>query len=92
VLAVRVAVLVRSRQFERSADPSSSAALAATPSASNPYYFGDPVNHQFLMTNVDGSANSFADTDAVPNNWRYYRYRVYERVIPLRNLLWGTLS
>jgi type IV pilus assembly protein PilW len=92
VLAVRVAVLVRSRQFERSADPSSSAALAATPSASNPYYFGDPVNRQFLMTNVDGSPNSFADTDAVPNNWRYYRYRVYERVIPLRNLLWGTLS
>jgi type IV pilus assembly protein PilW len=91
VLAVRVAVLVRSRQFERSADPSSSAPLAATPSASNPYYFGDPVNRKFLMTNLDGSPNSFADTDAVPNNWRYYRYRVYERVIPLRNLLWGTM-
>ena len=28
--------------------------------------------------------------DADPNNWRYYRYRVYERVIPLRNMLWGT--
>jgi len=91
VLAVRVAVLVRSRQFERSADPSSSSALAATPTASNPYYFGDPVNRKFLMTNVDGSPNSFADTDAVPNNWRFYRYRVYERVIPLRNLLWGTM-
>jgi len=24
------------------------------------------------------------------NNWRNYRYRVYENVIPLRNMLWGT--
>jgi len=63
-----------------------------TPSASNPYYFGDPANRKFLMTNVNGQPDGFLDTDAVPNNWRYYRYRVYERVIPLRNLLWGTLS
>jgi hypothetical protein len=55
----------------------------------NPYYFGDSVNRKFLMTNVDGSADSYSDTDANPNNWRYYRYRVYERVIPLRNMLWG---
>jgi hypothetical protein len=41
------------------------------------------------MTNVDGSPDSFGDTDGVPNNWRFYRYRVYERVIPLRNMLWG---
>ena len=92
VLAIRVAVLVRSRQFERSGDPSASAVWAVTPSASNPYYFGDPVNHKFLMTKIDGTADNLADTDAVPNNWRYYRYRVYERIIPLRNMLWGTLS
>jgi type IV pilus assembly protein PilW len=93
VLAVRVAVLVRSRQFERSGDPSASAVWAVTPSASNPYYFGDPVNRKFLMTNIDGSpGNTLSDTDAIPNNWRYYRYRVYERIIPLRNVLWGTLS
>jgi type IV pilus assembly protein PilW len=24
------------------------------------------------------------------NNWRHYRYRVYETVIPLRNMLWGS--
>ena len=41
------------------------------------------------MTNVDGTPDSFGDADADPNNWRYYRYRVYERVIPLRNMLWG---
>ena len=42
------------------------------------------------MTNVDGTADGFGDANPDPNNWRYYRYRVYERVIPLRNVLWGT--
>jgi len=89
LLAIRVAVLVRSRSFERNGDPGAAGVRAATPTAANPYYFGDPVGHRFLMTNVDGAADSFGDLDAVPNNWRYYRYRVYERVIPLRNVLWG---
>ena len=90
VLAIRVAVLVRSRQFETSRDAgASSAGGAVTKTINNPYYFGDSVNRKFLMTNVDGSADSYSDTDVNPNNWRYYRYRVYERVIPLRNMLWG---
>jgi type IV pilus assembly protein PilW len=89
VLAIRVAVLVRSRQFERGDPGAASGVFAVTPTASNPFYFGDPVGRKFLMTNVDGTPDSFADTDANPNNWRYYRYRVYERVIPLRNVLWG---
>ena len=89
VLAVRIAVLVRSRQFERSSDPGASAASVVT--SSNPFYFDDPVNRKFLMTNVDGSLPAIT-TVGDPNNWRHYRYRVYERVIPLRNILWGTLS
>jgi type IV pilus assembly protein PilW len=28
-------------------------------------------------------------TPCLPNYWRCYRYRVYETVIPLRNMLWG---
>jgi type IV pilus assembly protein PilW len=90
VLAIRVAVLVRSRQFETSRDAGASTpGGAVTKTANNPFYFGDPVNRKFLMTNVDGTADSYGDTDVNPNNWRYYRYRVYERVIPLRNMLWG---
>jgi type IV pilus assembly protein PilW len=90
LLAVRVAVLVRSRQFEHAVDTGASGPLAPTPTAANPKYFADtPPAKTFLMTNLDGSADSFGDTDAVPNNWRFYRYRVYERVIPLRNMLWG---
>ena len=89
LLAIRVAVLVRSRQFERNGDTGASGVRAVTPTAANPYYFGDPVGRTFQMRNVDGSLDSFSDSVADPNNWRYYRYRVYERVIPLRNMLWG---
>ncbi|MEO7339217.1 MAG: PilW family protein, partial [Caldimonas sp.] len=91
LLAIRVAVLVRSRQYERNGDPGASGVRAVTPTARNPNYFGDPTR-TFLMTNVDGSTDSFDDATADPNNWRYYRYRVYERVIPLRNMLWGTFE
>ena len=41
-----------------------------------------------VMKNVDGTADT--NPAGSPNNWRYYRYRVYERVIPLRNMVWGT--
>ncbi len=86
VLAVRVAVLVRSRQFERSADGSAAAPTGITPIP--PSW----ANGNFLMTNLDGTADSYAATpnNPNPNNWRFYRYRVYEKVIPLRNMIWGT--
>lgn len=82
VKAVRVAILVRGREFVKS--PSASAAdspryrLTAPPT-----WFGT----NFAMKNVDGSADT--DPAGSPNNWRYYRYRVYEKVIPLRNMMWG---
>jgi len=53
-----------------------------------PTYFAYSGAKPFVMTNVDGTPDTNLPAD--PNNWRYYRYRVYERVIPLRNLLWGT--
>jgi len=90
VLAVRTAVLVRSKQFERSIDPGTNVAFAVTPTAQNPCWADCFGAHRFVMTNIDGSADTFADTDPDPNNWRYYRYRVYERVVPVRNMFWGT--
>ncbi len=55
--------------------------LAVTPTA--PTWEGG----SFTMRNVDGTADS---DPASANNWRNYRYRVHERVIPLRNVIWGT--
>jgi type IV pilus assembly protein PilW len=82
-------VLVRSRQYERNGDPAASGVRAVTPTAANPYYFGDTAK-KFRMTNLNSNVDTFDDLTADPNNWRFYRYRVYERVIPLRNMLWGT--
>jgi len=73
VLAVRLALLVRSNQFEKT-----------TVTTTVPSWTGG----QFAITNLDGTASSGSPADAA-DNWRHYRYRVYETVIPLRNMLWG---
>lgn len=89
VLAVRVAILVRSRHFERSADPAASSPVPVT--ATVPTWSG-AASAPFAMTDVSGGTNdsfSGSPNTADPNNWRFYRYRVYERVIPLRNTIWG---
>jgi len=72
--AIRVAILSRSQQFEK-----------VVVTASAPQYFGNTLD--FNMTNVFGAASSNTVGDA--NNWQNYRYRVYEKVIPLRNVIWG---
>lgn len=41
----------------------------------------------FTMTDLGGTSDTNPATAA---NWRNYRYRVYEKVIPLRNMIWGT--
>lgn len=69
--AIRVALLARSQQYEKT---------AVTTAA--PTWAGGA----FTMTNVDGTADT---TPGNANDWRHYRYRVYETVIPLRNLVWG---
>ncbi len=91
VLAVRVAILVRSKQWERSASGSASGVpTPVTQTAPQPSWVTCPIPDTcggFLMTNIDGTPDSNLPGD--PNNWRFYRYRVYEKVIPLRNMIWG---
>lgn len=74
ILAVRVGLLMRSMQYERTV------VTTVVPSW---------TGGQFTITNLDGSASASNPADPA-NNWRNYRYRVYETVIPLRNMLWGT--
>jgi len=74
VRAIRVAVLARSRQFERD---------EVTPAAPS-WQGGD-----FTMVNLDGTPGTTAPANAA-DNWKNYRYRVYEKIIPIRNLIWGT--
>jgi type IV pilus assembly protein PilW len=85
--AVRVALLARSAHWDQtvcSPNPQWSSGAGGALALTN-----------FVMANVDGTAPSAADLACVetppsPNNWRRYRYSVYETVIPLRNMIWGT--
>jgi type IV pilus assembly protein PilW len=73
VRAIRVALLARSQQFEK------------TPATTTPPSWAPGA---FIMTNADGTPDGAAG-DA--NDWRHYRYHVYQVVIPLRNMIWGAL-
>ena len=65
LLAIRIAVLVRSRQFERSGDPS---ATVAAPDADRrqPLLLRRPRGRKFLMTNVDGTPDAFGPANLDP--------------------------
>jgi type IV pilus assembly protein PilW len=80
VIALRVAVLARSGQFEKT---------AVTTTAPT-WVDGGGVATAFTMTNVDGTADSGAGSLG-PNNWRNYRYKAFETTIPIRNLIWFPL-
>lgn len=74
VLAVRYGMLARGRHYE----PLPFRAV-------NPVWSGGAFAMADL-TNPPGGA----DTDPLgANNWRAYRYTVYESLVPLRNVLWG---
>lgn len=87
VLALRAAILVRSRQFEKLTNADSPTPVAVT--TVRPTWADG--TETFVMTNVDGTPDTFGNADDHPNNWRYYRYRVYERIVPLRNMIWGSV-
>lgn len=73
VRAIRVALLSRSQQFEKN--------YVSPP----PAWFGG----NFTMFNVDGTLGATTGSpNGNPNDWFTYRYRVYEKVIPLRNVIW----
>lgn len=78
VVAVRVVLLARSQQYEKED------VTTVAPTWTNLNDAATP--HSFIMTNIDGTPDS---TPNSPNNWRRYRYRVYETVIPMRNTTWG---
>lgn len=78
VIAVRVALVTRSSQYEKdevtAANPQWDLGTAATaPTAAG------CGSSKCLTLKVD-----------TPTDWKHYRYRVFETVIPLRNMLWNS--
>ncbi len=97
--SIRISLLARSQQFEKNAvltkDPTDLLDDTEVRVTRNPPAWAGGA---FTMTNLDGTADSdplgaaegpVGATPCLPNYWRCYRYRVYETVIPLRNMLWG---
>lgn len=80
VIAIRIALLSRSGQYEKTAVTGSAPQWTDGTGAATP----------FVMTNVDGTADSGAGSLG-PNNWRNYRYRVFETTVPIRNQIWYPL-
>lgn len=80
--AIRIGMLVRSREFAK--PPAAADSSAVTYRLTGPPTW---FNHAFVMKDLNGGVDT--DVAGSPNNWRYYRYRVYEKVIPLRNMIWG---
>lgn len=86
VWAVRVALLARSDQFEKTWGVPASGSTAVAPSW---------AGGNFTMTNLDGTADSYTTSTLTspsknPNDWHHYRYKVYESIIPLKNVMWGS--
>ena len=90
IRAIRVALLVRSRNYEK---PGVVNSAEQNYTATNPQWHanGGVLAQDFFMRNVDGTPDAFtvAQNNPNPNNWRNYRYTVYEKVFPLRNVIWG---
>jgi type IV pilus assembly protein PilW len=82
VLAIRFALLTRSQQFERDEVTTAEPRWTASGTGADP-----DRDSPFVMTNIDGTPDT--EEPNSPNNWRYYRYNVFEAVVPLRNTIIG---
>ena len=85
VRAIRVAILARSKQYEKT--PVTTVAPAPSWSTNTASCNATTLGCSFLMTDIGGPTDTnLNDT----TDWRHYRYRVYEKVIPLPNMIYGT--
>lgn len=84
VLTIRVAVVTRSEQFEKEAVTSASPEwdVGTATTVSGTADCTGSTERQCLTLTLPGSSGS--DT-----TWQHYRYKVYDTVVPLRNVLWS---
>lgn len=75
IYAVRLAIVARSALKEKG-DASGVCSATTATSANKPTWSGGAID---VSKNPDGSANA---------DWQCYRYKTFETVVPLRNLIW----
>ena len=85
LIAVRIAVVSRSALPEKASSGLATDPCDATPATAEPQWTGTPwAGAPFnYKTRLDVSASV-----AAPDDWKCYRYRVFETTIPLRNWIW----
>ncbi|MGO4392633.1 PilW family protein [Variovorax sp. M-6] len=87
VLTVRIAIVARSTQYEKSLADESDAVTQKEPL----WDLGASSTIAGAEDCHGGSKCLVLKIDQVPD-WRHYRYKVYDTIIPLRNVLWNTAS
>lgn len=75
IKAVRIALVARSTQYEKPATPGAACTTTTDAMAAQWASWAD---------NVFSTAN-------YPSDWRCYRYKTFETVVPLRNVIWANL-
>jgi type IV pilus assembly protein PilW len=80
LLAIRIAIVARSEKKEKAA--SGVCNISSTPT----WRAGNATTGELENSEIDVSKNPDRSNNS---EWRCYRYRVYETVVPLRNLMWG---
>lgn len=84
VLSVRVALVARSGQREKDIVTSANPVWDVGNTGTGALTTSTCGSSKCITLNVDNPGNP-ADTE-----WQYYRYKVYDTVIPLRNMLWNS--
>ena len=93
IKAIRIAVLTRSAALEKPGDTNQDGVVdaldaptkACTDSSKNKLFDGPCI-----WTNRDDNIGFKLDLSSTAN-WNWFRYRTYETVIPLRNVIWGNV-
>lgn len=86
VVAIRVAVVARSTQYEKlpvTDERPSDAVCSSGPPATKTYPVWSPDGSTWACLSVPGLDSSEADKP-----YTHYRYKVFETLVPLRNMLW----
>jgi type IV pilus assembly protein PilW len=90
VRAVRLVIVARSGQFEKEAVTTASPQWEVGPQVSTASACTANASAKCLTLDVSASATgNYTDAaGAVTPNWQHYRYKVFDTVVPLRNMMW----
>ncbi len=80
VPAVGIALVARNNQFNKEVVTNTAANAPAPPNA--PTWMADNINP------ILGNPSPLGPGTAADENWKHYRYKVYETIAPIRNMNW----